>query len=75
MFDQLGIVGISWRTDAVESLEAFALPTGNEEGALADFAERNGLTELAYLSTCNRVELIFARGASSPLHVMEAVRR
>jgi len=66
VFDQLGIVGISWRTDAVESLDAFALPAGNEEGALADFAERNGLTELAHLATCNRVELIFARGPSTP---------
>ncbi len=66
MFDQLGIVGLSWRTDAAESLERFALPAGKEDEALADFAERNGLTELAYLSTCNRVELVFARGAVAP---------
>jgi len=69
MFDQLGIVGISWRTDAVESLEDFALPRGHEDQALRDFAERNGLLEVAFLSTCNRVELIFARGPNTGLDI------
>ena len=60
MFDDIGIVGVSWRTDAVETLDKFALPSGGEDAALRAFAERQRLTELAYLSTCNRVELIFA---------------
>ena len=62
MFSDLGIVGISWRGNAVEELNGYALPNGAEDVALRAFAERNGLTELAYLSTCNRVELIFSRG-------------
>lgn len=62
MFDDLGIVGVSWRTNATEALEDFALPSGGEDAALREFAARMGLSELAYLSTCNRVELIFSRG-------------
>jgi glutamyl-tRNA reductase len=65
MFDELGIVGVSWRNHATESLGGFALPAGNEDAALKDFAARHGLSELAYLATCNRVELIFARSAGS----------
>jgi glutamyl-tRNA reductase len=66
VFSDLGIVGISWRSNAVEGLDGYALPTGAEDVALRAFAERNKLKELAYLSTCNRVELIFSRapGAS-----------
>ena len=66
MFDDLGIVGLSWRSSAVEALEGFALPTDEADSKIEDFAARNGLTEVAYLSTCNRVELIFARGPDSP---------
>lgn len=62
MFDDLGIVGISWRGTAVEGLDGYALPGGAEDVALRAFAESNGLTELAYLSTCNRVEIIFSHG-------------
>jgi len=66
VFDDLGIVGISWRSNAVEALEGFALPAGEEAESLKSFAERNDLTELAYLATCNRVELIFSRGPRAP---------
>lgn len=62
MFDDLGIVGVSWRSNATEALDGFALPSGGEDAALREFAARLGLSELAYLSTCNRVELIFSRG-------------
>ncbi len=62
MFSDLGIVGISWRSNAVEALDGYALPNGAENVSLHAFAERNELTELAYLSTCNRIELIFSRG-------------
>ena len=65
MFDDLGIVGLSWRSSAVEALEGFALPEDEANEKIERFAARNGLTEVAYLSTCNRVELIFARGPDS----------
>ena len=33
---------------------------------LAQFAERAALSELAYLETCNRVEIIFSRTTETP---------
>ena len=60
MVEDLGIVGISWRQNDSEALEGFSL-SGNSIGErLARFAERAELSELAYLETCNRVEIIFS---------------
>jgi len=60
MVENLGIVGISWRQTDSEALEDFSL-SGNSIGErLALFAERAELSELAYLETCNRVEIIFS---------------
>ena len=61
MLEELGIVGISWRQDGSEALARFALPKVARDRRLQDFANNAGLSELAYLDTCNRVELIFAR--------------
>ena len=60
MVENLGIVGISWRQTDSEALEDFSL-SGNSIGErLALFAKRAELSELAYLETCNRVEIIFS---------------
>ncbi len=61
MLEQLGMIGVSWRQGGAESLAEFVLPDDDAEERLRAFAEQLGLAELAYLSTCNRVELIFAR--------------
>lgn len=61
MLEQLGMLGVSWRQGSAESLAEFALPDEGAEERLRAFAAELGLAELAYLSTCNRVELIFAR--------------
>ncbi len=61
MLEELGIVGISWRQDGSEALARFALPKETRGQRLQDFAREAGLLELAYLDTCNRVEIIFAR--------------
>lgn len=66
MLDDLGIVGISWRQNGSEALERFALPEGEAAERLSRFAERAALSELAYLETCNRVEIIFSRTAQTP---------
>ena len=65
MLDELGIVGISWREDGSEALAAYALPKSERDERLRDFARRARLTELAYLDTCNRVEIVFARAADA----------
>lgn len=61
MLERLGVVGISWRHGGSESLARYTLPPGSEAEALRRFAAEAKLSELAYLATCNRVELFFAR--------------
>lgn len=63
MFEELGIVGISWRQEGSEALARFALPKSGRAQRLRRFARHAGLSELAYLDTCNRVEIVFARAA------------
>ena len=65
MVEDFGIVGISWRQTDSETLEGFSL-SGNSIGErLALFAERAELSELAYLETCNRVEIIFSNNSET----------
>lgn len=66
MLEDLSVVSISWRQDGVSGLERFALSEDTLADTLRDFAQRAGLAELAYLSTCNRVELIFSRTPATP---------
>lgn len=67
MLEHLGLVGISWRQDGSEALAEFALHQERAAVELADFARRLQLPELAYLATCNRVEIIFARSERTPV--------
>jgi glutamyl-tRNA reductase len=67
LLEHLGLVGVSWRQDGSEALAEFALAQENVAERLKDFAQRMQLAELAYLSTCNRVELIFARSDRTPV--------
>lgn len=66
MIDQLGMLGISWRESDSAALAEFTLDREQSSAALRHFAERHALTEFAYLATCNRVELLFARSATTP---------
>ena len=72
MLEDLGIVGISWRREGSEALERFALRdegegSGEKAERLKRFAEQAALSELAYLDTCNRVEIIFSRTPNTPV--------
>jgi glutamyl-tRNA reductase len=60
------MVGVSWRQGGSESLAELALHQDRAPAELKNFAERLHLAELAYLATCNRVELIFVRGERTP---------
>lgn len=66
MLEHLGSIGVSWRQGGSEALADFALPQDRAPALLREFADRMKLAELAYLSTCNRVELIFARSDRTP---------
>ncbi|MDA0821699.1 MAG: hypothetical protein O3C28_04660 [Proteobacteria bacterium] len=61
MLGQLGVIGVSWREDGSEALANYAIAEDQLAAALSTFARDNGIAELAYLSTCNRVEIIFLR--------------
>ena len=63
MLEGLGVVGVSWRQENSEALAGYALPDAGRAERLRRFAERAELDELAYLDTCNRVELVFSQRA------------
>lgn len=65
MLDELGIVGISWRQVGSEGLADYSLPAEQRDERLAAFARAEALDELAYVETCNRVELVFAAPENS----------
>lgn len=65
MLDEFGIVGVSWRQDGSEALARYALGDGDQAERLRAFGNDTGLREIAYLETCNRVEVIFLRGAEA----------
>jgi glutamyl-tRNA reductase len=67
LLEQLGLVGVSWRQGGSEALAEFALQQERATAQLQEFARRLQLAELAYLATCNRVELIFARSDRTPV--------
>jgi glutamyl-tRNA reductase len=67
MLEHLGLVGVSWRQGGSEALAEFALHQDRAAELLADFARRLKLSELAYIATCNRVEILFARSEQTPV--------
>ena len=52
---------------AAKRSREFALQQEHAAAQLQGFAQRLQLAELAYLATCNRVELIFARSDRTPV--------
>jgi glutamyl-tRNA reductase len=60
------MVGVSWRQGGATSLAEFTLPEESAAERLKAFAAAYDLSELAYIATCNRVELLFARQAGAP---------
>lgn len=60
MLDELGIVGISWRQVGSEALADYSLSVEQRDARLERFARTEALAELAYVETCNRVEIVFA---------------
>ena len=67
MLDELGIVGISWRRAGSEALAGYTLPGDEREARLEAFGAAVGLGELAYVETCNRVEIVFAARPEMPI--------
>ena len=66
MLDELGIVGISWRQVGSEGLADYSLAAEHRDARLNGFARAQGLAELAYVETCNRVEIVFSGDGETP---------
>jgi len=64
--DQIGVVGLSYRHAGAEDIAGFAIPKDAILGRLPQLKAALHVEELAYLSTCNRVELIFAVSGDRP---------
>src|SRR6186997_1459760 len=55
----IGILGLSVRDHDAATLGRFTLARGERPVRLTQLASALGVTELVYLATCNRVELIW----------------
>jgi len=58
--DQIGVVGLSYRHAGAEDIAGFTLPRAEIPERLAALKTALGTSELVYLATCNRVEVLFA---------------
>ena len=69
MLEDFGVVGVSWQQRGSEALAAYALGASGDDSSarLREFARQADLGELAYLETCNRVEVVFRRQSAGRL--------
>lgn len=64
---QLGMVGTSFRRGGQAELERFAFPPEESEQRIRALHQACGFSESVYLSTCNRVEVIFVGDRATPV--------
>ena len=58
--DQIGVVGLSYRHAGTEEIADFAIAKDHIPARLPELKAALQVDELAYLATCNRVEVVFA---------------
>ena len=68
------VVGLSYRTAPVEVRERFANGEATLEHVLARLSARKELSEVLYLGTCNRVEVMARAASDSPEHHAKALK-
>jgi glutamyl-tRNA reductase len=69
----IGVVGLDWRQQRSALLAELTIPREARVGELPSLRERAGVSELVYVATCGRVEVIFAVDEAESL--VEARRR
>jgi glutamyl-tRNA reductase len=57
---QIGAVGLSYRNAGIDEVARLSIPKGDLEARLPALRDALKVSELLYLGTCNRVELLFA---------------
>ncbi len=65
--ERIGLVGISWRNGGADTLARFTIPEAERDERLPRLAAALGVAELAYIATCNRVELAFVVPRGTPI--------
>lgn len=63
---QIGVVGLSYRHAGMDEVARLSIPKTELEARLPLLREALGVSELLYLGTCNRVELLFATHDGEP---------
>ena len=64
--EQIGVVGISYRHAAVEQVARLSIDRAQLAERLPALREALGVSELLFLGTCNRVEVLYATGDGLP---------
>lgn len=64
---RIGVVGISWRDRRASAVAALTIPREERAGRIPGLARAVEVAELVYIATCNRVEVAFATGGTTPL--------
>src|SRR5579872_3331811 len=57
---QIGVVGLSYRHAGIDDVARLSIPQVELVARLPALREALGVSELLYLGTCNRIELLFA---------------
>jgi glutamyl-tRNA reductase len=63
---QIGVVGLSYRHAGIDEVARLSIPKADLEGRLRSLRAALGVSELLYLGTCNRIELLFAVPEGEP---------
>ena len=63
---QIGVVGLSYRHAGVDEVARFALPKDEVAARLPALRDSLRASEILYVGTCNRVEVLFATRDGSP---------
>jgi glutamyl-tRNA reductase len=63
---QIGVVGLSYRHAGIDDVARLSIPKADLEARLPSLRAALGVSELLYLGTCNRVELLFATHDGEP---------
>jgi glutamyl-tRNA reductase len=63
---QIGVVGLSYRHAGMDDVARLSIAKSDLEARLPSLRSALGVSELLYLGTCNRVELLFANHDGAP---------
>jgi glutamyl-tRNA reductase len=63
---QIGVVGLSYRHAGIDEVARLSIPKADLEVRLRSLREALQVSELLYLGTCNRIELLFATHDGEP---------